>query len=59
MVAGLEADGHERQVGTIVDRALAHERNRDGHVEALGERAQLVRGMPSQDAVAGEDDRSV
>ena len=58
MVAGLESDGHEREVAPIVDRALAHERDRDRHVEALGERPELGGGVPSENAVPGQDERA-
>ena len=43
VVAGLEPDGHQRQVRPIVDRALAHERGRDRDVETAREGAQLGR----------------
>ena len=57
VVAGLQPDGHQREVAPVVDRALAHERHRDRDVEALGEGPQLGRGVPAQDAVAGQDER--
>ena len=59
VVAGLEPDGHQRQVRPVVDRALAHERRRDRDVETAGEGAQLRRGAAAEHAVAGEDERSL
>ena len=56
VVAGLEADGHEREVRAIVDRALAHERDGDRDMEPAGERPQLRRSAATEDAVAGEDE---
>ena len=44
VIAGLEPDGHQRQVAAVVDRALAHERDRDRDVEALGEARGAPRG---------------
>ena len=58
VVARLQPDRHQRQVRPVVDRALAHERDRDRDVEPAGERAQLRRRVPPQDAVAGQDDRA-
>ena len=58
VVARLQADGHERQVAPIVDRALAHEGRRDGNVQPAGERPELRRGMAADDAVAGEHERA-
>jgi hypothetical protein len=44
-------------VAAVVDRALAHECHRDWDVEPLSERAQVRRRVPSQHAVAGQDQR--
>ena len=57
VVARLQPDGHQRQVRTIVDGALAHERRRDRDVQPAGESPQLRSGAAAEDAVAGEDDR--
>ena len=59
VVARLEPDRHQREVRPVVDRALAHERHRDRHVQAAGEGAQLGRRVAAQDAVAGEHDRAL
>ena len=59
VVAGLEPDGHQRQVRPVVDRALAHERGRHRHVEALCQRAERVRRPAPQHAVPGEDERAL
>src|SRR5918993_99575 len=57
VVAGLEPDGHQRQVRSVVDGTLAHERGGNRHVEPAGEGAQLARGAAAQDPVAGQDQR--
>jgi hypothetical protein len=57
VIAGLEPHGKQRQVGAVVDRALAHERGGDRDVEAPREGAQLLGGAPPQDPVAGQDER--
>ncbi len=59
VVAGLQPDGHQRQVRAVVDRALAHERDGDRDVEALRERPERLRRLPPEDAVSGEHDRPV
>jgi hypothetical protein len=58
VVARLEPDRHQREVAPVVDGALAHERGRDRHVKSLGKGADLVRGVPAEDAVAGQHEGS-
>ena len=57
VVAGLQPDRHQREVASVVDRALAHERHRDRDVETLGEGPEFGRRVAAQDAVAGQHQR--
>ena len=59
VVAGLEAHGHQRQVGPVVDGALAHEGRGDRHVQAARQLAELRCRAAAQHTVAGEDDRTL
>ena len=56
-VAGLEADGSQRQFVRERDYALGHERVRDRNSQDLGEGDQRVGRALADDAIAGEDHR--
>ena len=55
----VHAEHVERQLAVGVDRPDAHQRGDDGDSEALGERAQLRRGVAVDDAAAGVDQRTL